>query len=84
MRRKSFYDYRQVQIPFDDAMEIIDARKRDRANELIHETKYFRDHDAERDFLLRITFDIMDKDFEYFSEYIAKKHYNLKEYRVVG
>jgi Restriction endonuclease len=84
MRKKSFQDYRQVQIPYDEAMWIVDGSKKKREEELIQETKYFRDHDAERAFLLRITFDITDKDFEYFCEYIMKEYFGLKEYRVTG
>lgn len=84
MRKKSFQDYRQVQIPYDEAMWIVEGSKQKREEELIRETKYFRDHDSERDFLLRITFDITDKDFEYFCEYVMKEYFGLKEYRVTG
>jgi hypothetical protein len=84
MRKKSFQDYRQVQIPYDEAMWIVEGSKKKREEELIRETKYFRDHDAERDFLLRITFDITDKDFEYFCEYVLKEYFGLEEYRVTG
>lgn len=80
----TFEDYRQLAIPLRDAKWFLEEQKRKREEELIRETKYFREHDEEREFLLRLTFDITDKDFEYFTEYLMLEFYKLEKYKVTG
>lgn len=60
-------------IPFDEAIWRIDIAKEERRNELLLKTHYFQDKPEELEFLLKITYDITDKDFEYLCKYILEK-----------
>lgn len=76
--RKVKQDINQTVIPFDEAIWRIDGIKAQRKEMLQNETIYFRDKPKELDFLLKITYDITDKDFEYLCKYILEKweHYS--------
>lgn len=78
--KKFKYNSQQILIPFEEAAWKIDNCKFERRNELLDKSKFFQKNKEELDFLLKITYDITDKDFEYLCKYLLKetRKYSLK------
>lgn len=77
--KKIYLDKNQIEIPFEEAIWRIDWIKAHRRDCLLSETTYFNDKPKELDFLLKITYDITDKDFEYLCKYVLEfsKEYSI-------
>lgn len=60
----------QLQIPFEEVMEVISKLKRSRKEGLLRAGIF---SDKEIDFLIRITYDITDKDFEFLVAHILEQ-----------
>jgi hypothetical protein len=71
--KKFIQNIHQTVIPFDEAIWRIDGIKAKRREALLNETNYFQYNPTKLDFLLKITYDITDKDFEYLCKYILQE-----------
>lgn len=68
----------QLQIPFKNILEILEEKKQKRIR-LLERRTYFSQEQI--NFLLKITFDLTDKDFEYLVAYLLEKEwYDIKTF----